>query len=113
MERIVMIKLESVEELHDLYQQEKPYLLFKNSTTCPVSSEAFGETNSFDESREDIPVYYLNVQELREGANDAADHFDIKHESPQAFLVNNKQVKWHDSHWRITKENLQKAADNL
>ncbi|SDN54251.1 bacillithiol system redox-active protein YtxJ [Alkalicoccus daliensis] len=106
-----MKKVETVDALKQVYQKES-YVLLKHSITCPISAEAYSETEAFSKDS-DIPVYYLNVQELREGANDAADHFGIKHESPQAFLVHNQQLIWNDSHWRVTKKNLQEQVSQL
>lgn len=107
-----MKKIDDLDTLQQLYSEDKNFLLFKNSTTCPISAEAFSETEKFA-AETNFPVYYLNVQELREGSNDVAAHFGIKHESPQAFLLSNKEVKWHDSHGRITKKSLEEAAAKL
>jgi bacillithiol system protein YtxJ len=110
---IIMLKINTMEELKQLYAKKEPYLLMKHSLTCPISSEAFEETETFAGQSENLPVYYLNVQEFREGSSDASEHFQIKHESPQAFLVSDGKVVWHDSHWRITNEKLRTAAENL
>lgn len=107
-----MNEIEDLDMLKQLYGKESVFVLLKHSTTCPISADAFKETEEFA-SASGIPVYYLKVQDLREGAQDAAEHFRIKHESPQVFLLKNKEVQWHDSHWRITKDKLTEEAAKL
>ncbi|QKS72083.1 bacillithiol system redox-active protein YtxJ [Paenalkalicoccus suaedae] len=104
-----MNKLESVDQLKNLYEQTSTYVLFKNSLTCPVSQEAYREMEKFVQAHPDVPLYYLNVQELREGSNDVAETFNIKHESPQAFVIADGNVTWNASHWNVTKKNVEKA----
>lgn len=105
-----MTKLESNEELTQLYDTTDTFFLMKNSTTCPVSSEAFSEMEAYIKGEGALPVYYLNVQELRDVSNQVAEHFQIKHESPQAFLIQKGKVAWHNSHWHIKKDALDKAV---
>ena len=102
-------KIEHKEEFQSLLSTHEKLLLLKNSTTCPISHEAYRETESFAEENNDLPVYYLNVQELRELSSEVADKFKIKHESPQALLFSGGEVTWNASHWKITKKELNKA----
>ncbi|MFC4737580.1 bacillithiol system redox-active protein YtxJ [Bacillus daqingensis] len=101
-------KLEDNETLRTLYERPEPFLIFKHSTTCPISSEAWSELQSYADISE-LPIYYLHVQEFRSGSADIAETYSVKHESPQALLVHNQRVLWHDSHWNITKDSLQQA----
>lgn len=105
-----MEKIESNDKLTQLYDTENSFFLMKNSTTCPISSEAFSEVEAYSNENEALPVYYLNVQDSRDVSNQVAEHFKIKHESPQAFLIQKGQVVWHDSHWHIKQGALQKAV---
>ncbi|MGJ9382354.1 bacillithiol system redox-active protein YtxJ [Salipaludibacillus sp. CF4.18] len=107
-----MKKLESNEELSQLYDTTDIFFLMKNSTTCPISSEAYSEMESYTKEEGALPVYYLNVQELRDVSNQVAEHFQIKHESPQAFLIQKGKVAWHSSHWHIKKDALNKAVSD-
>lgn len=49
---------------------------------------------------------YLKVQESRPLSNYIAEQYGIKHESPQAFIFTNGNVKWHASHSQITAQAL-------
>lgn len=103
-------KIESNEELTQLYSDNETLFLLKNSTTCPISSEAFSEMERYANSNPSIPVYYLNVQESRELSNQISEDFSIKHETPQVLLINKKEVTWHASHWKVTMKNVEAAA---
>ncbi|WP_280769949.1 bacillithiol system redox-active protein YtxJ [Salipaludibacillus daqingensis] len=105
-------KIESNEEWKKIQSETDSYFLLKNSTTCPISSEALTEIEKYAEANAPFPVYYLNVQELRDLSNQIAEDFSIKHETPQLFFIQNNEVTWHASHWKITKKNAEKAAAN-
>ncbi|PYZ99113.1 bacillithiol system redox-active protein YtxJ [Alteribacter lacisalsi] len=104
-----MKKINSVEEWDDLVSTQSRFLFLKNSTTCPISTQAFNDTEAFAGENTDVPVYYLNVQESRSLSSEVAERFNIKHESPQVLLVEEGKVKWHNSHWNVTKDNLSAA----
>lgn len=93
---------------------EKPVLLFKQSTTCPISAGAFTRFNTFLESTtEDVGAYFVKVRETREVSNEIADKTGVQHQSPQLLLVQDKEVLWHDSHMKITEESIQEALKEL
>ncbi len=101
-----LTKIETVEQWENLVKNTDEFYLLKNSTTCPISTEAYEETEKFSQSQENVPVFYLNVQEARPLSDEIANRFSVKHESPQAFLFVNGEVKWHDSHWNVTNKKL-------
>lgn len=91
---------------------EKPVLIFKQSTTCPISAEAFRQYNSFlDSTNKDIDTYFVKVRETREVSNKIAEDTNIKHESPQILLIKNKEVLWNTSHHDITVDKIEAALD--
>lgn len=98
-------KITSIAEFDQLLKAKERFMFLKNSTTCPISAEAL---RVFTKAADELHAlwYYLHVQESRELSNYIADTFQIKHESPQAFLLENGKVTWHDSHWKITEEIL-------
>ncbi|SES35256.1 bacillithiol system redox-active protein YtxJ [Salipaludibacillus aurantiacus] len=106
-------KIESKEELQQVQGETERFFLLKNSITCPVSREALEEMEKYSDSDSALPVYYLNVQELREVSNGIADEYGIKHESPQVFLIQKNDVVWDASHWKVTKKNAERAAEAL
>lgn len=95
-------KLTSTQELTQLLEGNKTFLLLKNSITCPISHEAYKQFEKLANELEDEKMYYLNVQEARDLSSEIAEAFAIKHESPQALLFKNGKVTWHTSHWKIT-----------
>lgn len=86
----------------------KPVLLFKHSTRCPVSAEAYDQFLKHVNKDADPAVDYalVLVVEDRPVSHAAAEDLGVKHESPQALFIKNGQAVWHDSHWRITAETL-------
>ncbi|MED1205527.1 bacillithiol system redox-active protein YtxJ [Heyndrickxia acidicola] len=101
--------LQSEEELNAFVQEPGKKLLFKHSTTCPISANAYKEFQSFTASK-DIPAALVKVIEDRPVSNKITEIFGIKHESPQIFLLENDRVEWNASHWNITKDAIEKAV---
>lgn len=90
---------------------EKPVLLFKHSTTCPISAKAYSQYQTFLESADqEIDSYLVKVIEDRPVSNQIADETNVKHESPQIFLIRDKEVLWHTSHSKITIESIGEAV---
>ncbi len=91
----------------------KPMLILKHSTRCPVSSAALEEYESYlaDRPREDIDYVLVKVIESRLISNRIAEELEVKHESPQMILVKQKAKYWTASHWSITKKHMQAVLD--
>lgn len=106
------IQLSSIEEFTNTALSEPKFLLIKHSLTCPISQAAFDEYGNFTEAS-DFPTYYLYVQDARPLSNYIAETYGIKHESPQALIFENGQVKWHTSHRNITADKIKQALEEL
>lgn len=52
----------------------------------------------------------MRVIEERPVSLGFAEKVGVQHESPQALLLKNGQVVWHDSHWGITQSALKEAV---
>ncbi|MFD1363578.1 bacillithiol system redox-active protein YtxJ [Lentibacillus salinarum] len=105
-------ELQSKEALEQAWERsmEKPVLFFKHSTTCPISAGAFKEYNTYLESAgTDVDAFMVKVIETRELSNQIAEETDVKHESPQIFLIQDKEVLWHTSHSDITTDSINNA----
>ena len=90
---------------------EGPVFVFKHSTTCPISANAFDEFQKYANTNgKEEPVYFLKVRESREVSNHIADVTGIKHQSPQLLLIEDKAVKWNDSHSNITIDHIEEAV---
>lgn len=107
-------RIASTTTAEDLLQdsQARPVLVFKHSLTCPISQAAFHEFEDFLASRpQDDRVRYelIEVQKARPASNSVAEKTGIRHESPQALLLDGGKVRWHASHWEITRDSLARA----
>lgn len=95
----------------------KPLLVFKHSTSCPVSAGAHEELMHYieDSRASGVDFAVVHVIEERPVSNAIAEQLGVKHASPQAILVKDGKPVWDTSHWHITydflSEKLGKPAD--
>ncbi|KZZ85699.1 MULTISPECIES: bacillithiol system redox-active protein YtxJ [Bacillaceae] len=106
-------QIKEISEFESLLQTHDQFLFVKHSLTCPISKEAFRQFSQFDSSQNDLKSFYLHVQESRELSAYIAEKLGIKHESPQAILIDHGSAVWNASHWNITADSLKKAASSL
>ncbi|PYT08776.1 MAG: bacillithiol system redox-active protein YtxJ [Acidobacteria bacterium] len=107
-----MNKLQSVEDLAEALHEsiERPILLFKHSLTCPISTRALNELQSYLEHADSRISYKLiTVQTARGVSDEAASKLRLTHQSPQAILVRNGREVWSASHFDITASALAEA----
>jgi bacillithiol system protein YtxJ len=91
---------------------QRPVLVFKHSTACPVSARAHREWESFLPSAEAgrVTLALVRVIEERPVSLALADRVGVRHESPQVLLIKNGRALWHASHWNITAGALKAAV---
>lgn len=114
------INMQEIQSTND-YQQmmegstNNPVLLFKHSTTCPISAAAYEQYQTFLNSADANKVnpYLIKVIENREISNQVEADTGVKHESPQIFLIKNKDVLWHTSHSDITADNIKNQLSHV
>jgi hypothetical protein len=80
---------ESIDELF-LRSEDRPVVLFKHSSTCPISSAAY--------------------REMQEVKNEVAIVV-IRHESPQIIILRKGAAVWNASHWNIKADAVARAID--
>jgi bacillithiol system protein YtxJ len=106
--------LNDLTELESLWQasHEKPVLFFKHSASCSISVRAYHEFQQYldSEASQHAQHALIVVQTARAVSNRLAELASVKHESPQAILVRNGQVVWHDSHFELKKHTLAAAV---
>ena len=83
----------------------QPVIIFKHSSTCPISAAAHREM-----SRVAADVSLVVVQRARELSLRVAEQTGIRHESPQAIILRNGQAVWSASHFDITAEAVAQAV---
>ncbi|WP_336885184.1 bacillithiol system redox-active protein YtxJ [Caldalkalibacillus salinus] len=107
-------ELTTIDEWTDLLKtsHDKKVWVFKHSTTCPISAEAWSQYQKYiqQDTSDDIVYTYVKVIESRPVSNQVAEGLGVEHASPQAILVKSEKAVWHDSHWNITEKALDTAV---
>jgi len=95
------------ETLEKLLQHsaEEPVVIFKHSTACPVSAEAYEEMTALKS-----PVNIVVVQNARDVSNEIEVRTEIEHHSPQVIILRNGKAVWNASHWKITTDAVAMAV---
>ncbi|MDQ6423348.1 bacillithiol system redox-active protein YtxJ [Paenibacillus sp. LHD-117] len=91
----------------------RPLVVFKHSTTCPVSANAYEEFNNYLQGnpRSDVDYLLVKVIESRPVSNQIAEDTGVKHESPQIIFVEKQAKVWTASHWSVTKAHIGAVLD--
>ncbi|WP_025689211.1 bacillithiol system redox-active protein YtxJ [Paenibacillus zanthoxyli] len=104
-----ILQLHSADELEQYIAKPGKRLLFKHSTTCPISAKAYEEFQSYLKDNDTDAAIVLVIED-RPVSNKIAEDFGIKHESPQIFLLEDGEVRWNTSHWKITQSSIKEAV---
>ncbi len=98
MSKARFIELNSVEALEAVIESSKtnPAVLFKHSTSCPISHGVYRYVSEVDSE-----IYLVVVQRARDVSNAIAELTGIKHESPQAIVISNGGISYHASHYDV------------
>jgi bacillithiol system protein YtxJ len=101
-------EIQNTEELGTLFEKsnEEAIVLFKHSTTCPISAGVYQEI-----SNADADINLIVVQRARDVSNAVTEKTGIRHESPQAFVVKNGEVIYHASHYDVMASDVEKMLD--
>ena len=107
------VKITNAEELEAAFRESatRPVLLLKHSTRCGASAAVHRDVRDFARGRADaeVLVALLEIPAGRALADEVAARTGVKHESPQVLVLRDGVVVWHASHWRITKDALDRA----
>ncbi|WP_028612792.1 bacillithiol system redox-active protein YtxJ [Paenibacillus harenae] len=108
-------EITSIEEWNKVYENssERPLVVFKHSTTCPVSANAHQEFSNYLNGTPNQNVEYVLVKviESRPVSNQIAEDTSVKHESPQIIYIDKKAKVWTASHWSVTKAHISAVLD--
>jgi len=88
---------------------DAPVIIFKHSTTCPISSRAHKQMSQVATGVAG-QISLVIVQRARELSRRVAEQTGIQHESPQAIVLRNGGVVWSASHFDITTEAVEQAV---
>ena len=95
----MVLELRQHRDLEQLLQRSKtdPVLIFKHSTQCSVSDQAYEEFTRFLENAGDLACGVVLVIENRDISNAIAARLGVRHESPQAIVVKDGKPEWNAS----------------
>lgn len=82
-------------------------ILYKHSTTCPISAAAHRQMERFLERRPDAPFYLVDVNDAAEASEHVEARTGIGHASPQLIVFRAGEPVWNASHFDITAEALE------
>jgi len=100
------------EALEQAFAGDGPRWLLKHSNACGISSGALAQVESYARDHDD-PIHVLVIQEHRPLSNEVARRTGRTHQSPQLFLLDDGEVRWHATHWSITAEAMEEARAGL
>jgi bacillithiol system protein YtxJ len=106
--------LNNENELDELIQlsYQKPVLIFKHSTRCSISSMAKNRLeNEWDIEEGKVETIYLDLLNHRDLSNKIAEITGVIHQSPQAILIRNGAVVYHNSHNGIAALDIKKMLE--
>ena len=98
------VELPDIESLDRFLAQSNgsPALVFKHSNSCGVSARAHAEMAKLD-----LPVGLVAVQKARAVSNEIEVQTGVSHETPQVFIMHNREVLWSASHGQIKAEAIE------
>ena len=90
-------------QIHEALHKSEPFLVFKHSTRCSISSMAKSRfERNFDLN--DLQVFYLDLITYRSISDQLAVDFKVEHQSPQLLFVQKGVCTYHASHNAIDTE---------
>ena len=106
-----VVRLASVSDAEAMLaaSQSRPVLLFKHSSSCPVSALASRHVSALD-APDDPPRYMVVVQKARAVSDWLAGALDVRHETPQAVLIAAGTAVHVASHGRVRTAALRAAV---
>lgn len=84
----------------------RPQLIFKHSTTCPISGMAKRRLDSDNGQLDAFDAHYLDLLSYRNISSAIAQKFQVHHESPQVIIVHNGEASYDESHLDISVEDV-------
>ena len=86
-------------------------VLYKHSPLCGSSAAAARQIRAFMDSHPDVTVYVVDVIRDRPLAREVSRRLGIRHESPQALVLQAGTVVWNGSHGAVTAATLDEQVN--
>ena len=91
----------------DQESQNKPQIIFKHSTRCSISDMAKGRLDrGIGELEILAELHFLDLIRYRTVSDFIAEHFNVKHESPQILVIHNGNCILEQSHYDVRPEEI-------
>lgn len=106
--------LNSVNDIHRIVESSKtkPQVIFKHSTTCPISGMAkMRVEDNISGLKKDADFHYLDLLRYRDISSQIAENLSVHHESPQIILLVDGEVIYDASHFDISIDELNESLD--
>ena len=91
------IALEDYTQIQKALLQTEPFLVFKHSIRCSISSMVKHRFERVFDCK-NVQLYFLDLITYRSISNQLADDFNVEHQSPQILLIKNGNCVYHSSH---------------
>lgn len=104
--------LEDLQQLDEANQVSmgQDIMLFKHSTTCPISGAAKKRVESgWDFSDNQLKPFYIDLKTFRTVSNTIEDKYNVKHESPQVLIIRDGKCIYDASHFDIKVDSIKEA----
>lgn len=75
--------------------KDRPVVVFKHSTACPISSRAYREMEQLDD------INLLEIQTARDLSREVEELTGVPHESPQVIILRDGKAVWNASHFDV------------
>ena len=106
------LALDKIDQLDTIVSNSstKPSIIFKHSTSCPISSIAKLRLDDHWDIDQEVDLYYLDLIKHRNISNEIAEKFEVVHESPQLLVIKDGRCVYDVSHMDI---NVKEVRDGL
>jgi len=88
------------------HSYDKPQIIFKHSISCPTSAMAKSRLDR-STGAEEADYFLLDLWNYREISNLVAHQFAVEHQSPQILVIVKGKCVYNESHYAITREQIQ------
>lgn len=87
---------------------QQKVLIFKHSTRCPISAGALRhlEKKWQENDNQKVKPYFLDLIQYRDLSKLIEQESKVRHESPQAIVLDKGEVVYHNSHSHIIYEDI-------
>ncbi len=101
-----MKDLTSLQDLDSVVAAPGTSVIYKHSTQCGMCDSAIVEVEAFEKKHPAVPVHYLDLWEHRDVSNAVASKLGIRHESPQAIVLQDGKVAGVLNHRKVRAADL-------